>query len=176
MIYNPPLQPFGRTTMAQKRLYFAYGENMNLGRLKKWLFQRGGRPDGIVMTQRAELKGYSLVFNVHREIPWKAGVANLVEDPKGCVEGVLMEIDPSIDNLVQKKEAYPAASKRVEVTVTGDQEKEYDRVTLYVSTRAEEGKVLSPSKAYMKLLLDAAEDFGFSKAAVGAMKKIKTVD
>lgn len=162
--------------MAQKKLYFAYGENMNLSRLKKWLFQRGGRPDGIAMAQRAELKGYRLVFDVHREIPWKAGVANLAEDPKGIVEGVLMEIDASTDNLIQKKEAYPAASKRVEVTVIGDKEKEYDRVTLYISTRAEEGTIHAPSKAYMKLLIDAAGDFEFSKKAVDALKKIKTTD
>ena len=159
----------------QKKLYFTYGENMNISRLKKWLFQRGGRPDGIAMTQAAVLKGYKLVFNVYREIPWKAGVANIVEDAKGSVEGVLMELDPVTDNLLQKREVYPAASKRVEVTVIGDQDKEYDRVNTYVSTRAEDGKTHAPSADYMKLVIEAAKEFELSAKHVKALEQIKTV-
>ncbi|MHC4606442.1 MAG: gamma-glutamylcyclotransferase family protein [Planctomycetota bacterium] len=160
--------------MAQTRLYFAYGENMNLGRLKKWLFQRGGRPDGITSVQHAVLSGYRIVFNARREIPWKAGVANLQEDKKGKVEGILMEIDPGTENLIQKKEGIPAAAKRIDVSVVGDKEKTYDRVFTFVSIHPEEGKTHAPAKAYMDLVLQAARDFEFSAPYVKALEKITT--
>jgi hypothetical protein len=160
--------------MAQKKLYFAYGENMNVARLKKWLFQRGGRPDGIGSMQRAVLSGYKLVFNVHKEIPWKAGIANLEASEKGQVEGVLMEVDNTTDSHIQRKEGFPASSKRIDVSVIGDQEKEYDKVTAYLSTRADDGKSHAPTKAYMDLLLEAAGDFEFSDKYVSSLKKVKT--
>lgn len=162
--------------MAQTKLYFAYGENMNVTRLKKWLFQRGGRPDGILSAQGAVLKGYKLVFDVRKEIPWKAGVANLREDKKGKVEGVLMEVDNAIDSHLQKKEGFPVSSKRLDVTVTGDQEKTYDKVSAYVSTKADEGKTHPPTRAYMEYLLQAARDFEFSPRYIKSLEKVKTAD
>lgn len=161
--------------MAQTRQYFAYGEAMNVNRLKKWLFQRGGRPDGILSAQRAVLGGYSLVFDVHNDVPWKAGVANLEGNPKGSVEGVLLEIDFPTDSHIQKKEGMPFSSKRIEVTVVGDKEKTYERVSAYVSTKAD-GKEHPPARAYLEILLQAAKDFEFSPAYLQKLEKMKTAD
>lgn len=162
--------------MGQTRLYFAYGEGMNVNRLKKYLSQRGGRPDGVVSAQRAVLSGYELVFNVRREIPWQAGIANLKESAKGSVEGVLMEIDNATESHVQKKEGIPASSKRIEVSVVGDKEKTYDSVSVYVALEPDQKKAHAPTKAYMKLMIEAATDFEFSKGYVEKLKKVKTSD
>lgn len=172
---NAGLFPYNSRLMAQTRLYFAYGDSMNVNRLKKWLFQRGGRPDGIVSAQRAVLQGYTLAFNVHRDMPWKAGVANLEEDAKGSVEGVLMEIDNATESHLLKKEGVPAAAKRVEVTVVGDKEKTYEDVWAVIAPPTD-GKTHAPSKTYMELLLQAAKDFEFSADYVKKLEKVKAVD
>ncbi|GEM_PF-4328666 len=156
--------------MAQKRLYFAYGESMNVNRLKKWLTQRGSRPDGIVSAQRAVLKGYSLVFNVRREVPWKAGVANLQKDDPGSVEGVLLEVDNAAESLVQQKEG--PGWKRIPVTVVGDKEKTYEGVQTFVAAQPEVGKTHPPTKAYVEIMLEAARAFEFSPEY---LKKIEGV-
>lgn len=156
-------------------MMFVYGESMNVNRLKNWIFQRGGRPDGILSAQRAVLQGYRLVFNVRREIPWKAGVANLEAHAKSSVEGVLLEVDNATESHLQKKEGAPLASKRIEVSVVGDKEKQHDGVTTHVAVQPD-AKTHAPTKAYVELLMQAAKDFEFSAAYVTQLKKIKTVD
>lgn len=160
--------------MAQKKHYFAYGDSMNVNRLKKWLTQRGGRPDGIVSAQRAVLKGYSLVFNVRREVPWKAGVANLEKDANGSVEGVLLELDNQAESLLQQKEG--AGWKRVPVSVVGDKEKTFDGVQTYVAAQPDVGKTHAPTRAYLEILLEAAKAFEFSGEYVRKLQSAKTAD
>ncbi|MBI2900224.1 MAG: gamma-glutamylcyclotransferase [Planctomycetes bacterium] len=160
--------------MAQRKHYFAYGESMNVNRLKKWLSQRGGRPDGIVSAQRAVLKGWSLVFNVRREVPWKAGVANLEKDPNGTVEGVLLEVDNAAESLVQQKEG--PGWKRVQVDVVGDKEKSYGGVQTFVAAQPEAGKTHAPAKAYMEILLEAAKAFEFGAEYLKKLEGVKVAE
>ncbi len=159
--------------MAQTRLYFAYGENMHVNRLKKWISQRGGRPDGVVSAQRAVLQGYRLVFNVRREVPWKAGVPNLEKDPAGVVEGVLLEVDNATESLLQQREG-GAAVKRISVKVVGDKEKAHEGVSTFVAAQPEVGKIHAPAKVYLDLMLEAAKDFEFSADYVKALQGIQT--
>ncbi len=161
--------------MAQTRTYFAYGENMNVNRLNKWLSQRGGRPDGIVSAQRAVLDGYRLVFNVLGGFPRRAGIANLKQNPKGKVEGVLMQINNAAEGLIQKKEGIPGRAKRIEVSVTGDQDKKYEGVSAYVTAQPD-GKTHLPARGYVDLMLQAAKDFEFSKDYTKKLQNIKTAD
>jgi hypothetical protein len=161
--------------MAQKKYYFAYGESMNVNRLKKWLSQRGGRPEGIASAQRAVLKGYSLVFNVRREIPWKAGVANLEKSPNGSVEGVLLEVDGAAESLLHQKEG-GAASKRISVTVAGDKERSFEGVYTFVAVQPDSGKTHAPVKAYLDLMLEAAKAFEFTGAYLQALQAIPATD
>lgn len=161
--------------MAKTRHYFAYGETMNVNRLKKWLSQFGGRPDGIVSAQKAVLKGYKLVFNAYREVPWKAGVANLAADAKGSVEGVLLEVDNATESSLQRKEGVASGAKRITVSVVGDKEHTYENVSTYVAG-TEDAKTHAPTKAYVALMLEAAKDFEFSPEYVKKLEKVKTAE
>lgn len=159
--------------MAQSKLYFAYGENMHVNRLKKWISQRGGRPDGVVSAQRAVLRGYRLVFNVRREVPWRAGIANLEKDSSGLVEGVLLELDNVTESLLQQREG-GAAVKRIPVSVVGDKEKAYEGVSAFVAAQPDVGKTHAPSKVYLDLMLEAAKDFEFGAEYVKVLQGIQT--
>lgn len=158
--------------MATKRLYFAFGEMMNVNRLKKWVTQRGGRPDGVISAQRAVLKGYKLVWNARREMPWKAGVANVEKDEKGTVEGVLLELDNAAESLLAQKEG--PHSKKVTVSVVGDKDKTHDGVTMFVAAQPDSA-THAPTKAYMDILLEAAKAFEFSPDYVKQLEAVKTV-
>lgn len=160
--------------MAQTKLYFAYGETMNVNRLKKWLSQRGGRPDGVRSAQRAVLKGYKLVFNARREVPWKAGIANVDKEANGTVEGVLLEVDQVVESLLQQKEG--PGSKRVTVSVVGDKEKTHEGVSMFVAAQPDAGKTHAPTKAYMELVLEAAKAFEFGADYVKGLQAIPTAD
>lgn len=158
--------------MASKKLYFAFGEMMNVNRLKKWVTQRGGRPDGVISAQRAVLKGYKLVWNARREMPWKAGVANVEKDEKGTVEGVLLELDNAAESLLAQKEG--PQSKKITVSVVGDKDKTHDGVTMFVAAQPD-AATHAPTKAYMDILLEAAKAFEFSPDYVKQLEAVKTV-
>lgn len=159
--------------MATKKLYFAYGEMMNVNRLKKWASQRGGRPDGVVSAQRAVLKGYRLAWNARREMPWKAGVANVEKDEKGTVEGVLLELDNAVESLLAQKEG--PLSKKVTVSVVGDKDKTHEGVTMFVAAQPDT-KTHAPTKAYLEILLEAAKAFEFTPDYVKQLQAVKTAD
>ncbi len=126
-------------------------------------------------AQRAVLDGYRLVFNVLGGFPRRAGIANLKQNPKGKVEGVLMQINNSAEGLIQKKEGIPGRAKRIEVSVTGDQDKKYEGVSVYVTAQPD-GKTHLPARGYVDLMLQAAKDFEFSEDYTKKLQNIKTAD
>ena len=102
--------------------YFAYGSNMNPARMKE---------RGVMFYSRELLilPGYSLKF--HKITPHgpNTGVANIVPDEKGVVEGILYEITWAGIRNLDKYEGYPTEYNRLKLKVTLSEGTEKEIIT-----------------------------------------------
>lgn len=161
--------------MAKTKYYFAYGSNMNMKYLKTWLVQHGSRPDGIGSARKATLKGYKLVTNQFSQM-WKCGNVNLIEDKKGQVEGVLMEIDNAIENLLIKKESTFNGYEKLYVTVHDDEKKEFEKVLLFHAPKADKKDSHPVSKQYLDTIVAGATEFELSPDYIETLKKLPVAE
>lgn len=132
--------------------YFAYGSNCNPAVMKK---------KGVAFTtaERALLPGYRLLFNkkaMREKLPPGIGFANINEDAKGKVEGILYEILDDHLGRLDESERYPDHYLRIQVTVRSN-----DEMVTCTAYQAHPDKIaagLKPSRNYLNHIL-AAKDF-----------------
>jgi len=131
-------------------MYFAYGSNMNLGRMLKRLKVNS------LQRKHAILKGYRLEFNKVANRNSKEGYANIVEEQNEIVEGALYEIKKSDLKILNKFEGYPDEYHRTKLKVKhGDKQEVKAEVYVAQPDRIRDG--LKPSKDYLKHLLEAKD-------------------
>ena len=120
-----------------------------------------------------ELRGFTLTFNkISSRIPG-AGVANIVPDEKGSVEGILYTITwRGIYNL-DIFEGYPTEYERINLKLDTAIETEETIVT-YIARPERVYDGLSPTREYMRHLLIAGPDL--SASYYEELKTIRTLD
>ena len=138
---SPLLRTGAHLPAVQSSLFFAYGPEMASEAMAQLL----GR---TVAGQRAVVRGWRLAFTAYSD-EWEGGVADLIEDPEGEVEGALFALVPR-DLL------------RLEV-VEGWQDLEDGRRVEAVA-RAVERKdpSVAPSPAFLDAMIQAGTDLGLS--------------
>lgn len=146
---------------------------MNLGYLKTWLTQKGGRPDGIRCATPASLADHKVVFNFP-SMQWGTS-ANLAAAKGQTVHGVLLEVDEPTLQKLEQKEGVPRAYQRHVVSVTDDRGKVHDDVIVFVAP-AERCKDGAPKKKYLEIVVKGAEEFKLPDDYVKKLKGVKTVD
>ncbi|HEY6911788.1 MAG TPA: gamma-glutamylcyclotransferase [Myxococcales bacterium] len=101
--------------------YFAYGSALSTRHIGEWAAEHGVDPRLFARGTPAVLRGYRLVFDVESRF-WGGRVANLAEDEKGEVHGVLFDIPPAAQEAVLRKEGVATGlSQELDVTVqTGE--------------------------------------------------------
>ena len=94
-----------------KRLYFAYGSNINLE-------QMAVRCPAAQVVGPAVLDGYELLFRGNRR---GAGVATIEPLPGSQVHGLLWKLTPECEQSLDVYEGYPRLYEKEDITVrTGD--------------------------------------------------------
>ena len=91
----------------EKKLYFAYGSNMDLNQMA---FRC---PDAEVL-ETVRLEGYRLAF---RSNGGNRGVATILPDPDSHVDGVLWEISPEEERNLNFYEGFPRLYGKPTLTV-----------------------------------------------------------
>ncbi|RMG17996.1 MAG: GNAT family N-acetyltransferase [Deltaproteobacteria bacterium] len=138
---------------------FAYGSNMHLADLARWMHaHRFGRP-GIHRMQRAALPGHRLAWN-YRSPARGAGAANVVPAPGRVVPGLLLEVDERTLAALDAKEGHPVRYSRgdrpLPVRVEGAAAR---RAWVYrVTPRWEREDGTWPTAEYLALLIRGAID------------------
>ncbi|MFQ5847220.1 MAG: gamma-glutamylcyclotransferase family protein [Candidatus Methylomirabilales bacterium] len=144
-------------------LYFAYGANMERFWFKK-------RCPGAKFVSTAALRDYDITF-VGRSPMWGSGTADLKPTPGGVVEGVLWEVGEQDLKALDRYEGVPKDYIRKTVTV---ESKGKNSVQASVYFVAQPGSYRPPSRRYMRLLLQGAEEHGLSDEYVMRLEAIKT--
>ncbi|MEE8282489.1 MAG: gamma-glutamylcyclotransferase family protein [candidate division NC10 bacterium] len=144
-------------------LYFAYGSNMERFWFKK-------RCTGAKFVSAAKLRDYDITF-VRSSTMWGGGTADLRPAPGGVVEGVLWEIGEPDLKVLDQYEGVPKDYIRKTVTVETKDGKA-QQAHAYIVAQPEGYR--PPSKRYMRLLIQGAEEHGLSDEYVMRLEAIKT--
>jgi len=144
-------------TKVETVLYFAYGSNMKSERIRNKKRAPSATPKGI-----AYLPKKRLVFN--KVSTDGSGKANIVDDPKSQVWGVLFEIKKYEMDRLDKCEA---GYQRISINVKAD--KSVNAVT-YVSLGLDNN--ILPFDTYKALVVDGANEFDLPSDYIAQLEKI----
>lgn len=92
-------------------IYFAYGSNLHPP-------QMADRCPGSRVLHPGVLKGYRLAFSGY-SARWEGGVATVVAEPSGEVQGLLYQLTAEDLGNLDKFEGFPTVYDRVRVSVGG---------------------------------------------------------
>lgn len=144
-------------------LYFAYGSNMARLQMK-------AHCPSAKFVAAAKLKDHQLVFDMMARM-WGGGVADIRPAKGQVVEGVLWEVAEADLPRLDEYEQCPLVYRRqaVEVEAKGKPAKAF----AYVGTRPA-GRC-APSRRYLRLLIQGAEEHDLSLPYVEFLESIKTI-
>lgn len=146
--------------------YFAYGSNMDLSRIEDLGLHFQSIKTGV-------LPGWKLVFNVIDNAKDKSGYANISPDPKGKVEGLIIETNREAIRKLDWNEDAPDYYQKKKVLVLGPDRKNVECLT-YVGNPKRIGKGLKPRKIYLAHLLDGR--LFLEPDYLNRLKQVKTLD
>jgi len=155
---------------------FAYGSNMHLPDMARWMRERGLGEPVIRAAEPAVLREHALVWN-YRSKTRGGGAANIAPTEGAAIYGVLLEMDANTFAALDRKEGHPGRYSR------GDQPR-----TLWLSERREEalGWVYEvtpswrlsgpiwPRPSYLKLMVEAAQHHRLPSAWIDTLAAIPT--
>ncbi len=153
---------------------FAYGSNMDLDDLDRWLAETGHRPGRPAAAYLAALDGWRLVWDY--DSPTRRGGAANVEPAAGCVlPGALLYVDDPLLAAIDHKEGHPERYRRRRLPVRAA------AVTVeawvYVVTdpwRAD--RAIWPRRVYLETVLRGARRFGLPPAHIADIAATPTLD
>lgn len=119
----------------------------------------------------AKLRDYDITF-AHGSTMWGGGAADLKPTPGRVVEGVLWEIGEQDLKALDQYEGVPSDYIRKTVTVELKDGKSCEAFA-YIVVRP--GGYRAPSKRYIRLLVQGAEEHGLSDEYIMRLEAIKTI-
>lgn len=141
---TPPLNPNGRV------MYFAFGSNLD----EQQMAERC--PDALPLWP-ASLEGYRIEF-VGFSRGWGGGVATIVPDDGGVVEGYVYDMTPADVRKLDAREGAPYVYSRDVIAMADEDGTEHHCIT-YVHNRPQD--LTKPSLAYARQIAQAYEAEGF---------------
>lgn len=142
--------------------YFAYGSNTHLPSLSRYLIEHGIDPAGITNPRRAILEHYCLRTNY--VMSTCVGATNIEQATHDRVEGLLMEISPTVHHVLRRKEGFPHRYREINVCLHLPRSRQLILAMTYVVSdeyRLTTDMPVHPT--YREIVLDGARQAGFTK-------------
>ncbi len=155
---------------------FAYGSNMHLADLRRWMDDKAFGDARILGARAATLHGWELVWN-YRSPSREGGAANVQRKEGGLLPGALVEVDARGLAAIDRKEGHPGRYRRgpdpVEVRLADE---ETAHAWLYVVTdEYRQPSSVPPRAEYLRLLIEGALAHGLPEWHVEALRKVETL-
>ena len=155
---------------------FAYGSNMHLPDLDRWLRERDLDNIGPLRIERARIPDFELVWN-YRSSVRQGGAANASPRTGAELRGLALFVDNTLLSAFDEKEGHPtrydrgAAPVHTELLGSGAPVVSW----LYRVTPAYESTVAVPPRAaYLQLLIEAAEEHDLGADYVQRLREVPT--
>jgi len=124
------------------------------------------------IREHAILEGWRLEFNKMVSPNSNEGYANIIQDEKSVVEGIIYEVSDSDMAKLDCYEGYPSHYDRIKIRVKLDDGQEVEAVT-YIAQPDKIGSGLKPSKEYLNHLLKGCDIL--SKEYCAKLRKLDTL-
>ncbi|MDF1701615.1 MAG: gamma-glutamylcyclotransferase [Planctomycetota bacterium] len=157
---------------------FAYGSNMHLLDLRRWLRAQGHADRGPLRVEVATIQGFELAWN-YRSASRQGGAANTVPRAGAVLRGLALEVDGALLAALDAKEGHPTRYNRGEAPHRAELLRAEGHVAawLYRVTPAYEmPHDVPPRRAYLDLILEAAEEHDLGADYVAALRSIPVAD
>jgi len=146
--------------MAQNRLYFGYGSNLDWDDWKRFCAERGADPNGLKEREPAWLLGHHLKFHYYSS-GRGGGAADVVPvDEYHATPGALFEVDEEAWLTLLEKEGAPRYYEETEVLVVGQDGTIYQAKTFTVCEHRQKPYFVSPTDEYQRLIRTGLEERG----------------
>lgn len=153
---------------------FAYGSNMHIGDLRRWLMHSNLPPGRILQAEAAKLVGYRLVWNYYS--PVRAGGAANVELADTELPGVALWVDADALHALDHKEGYPDRYGR-QLVRTSLKRGEQVEAWVYIARACHLHPMpVAPTRHYRALLIDGARAFDLPSSHIRALEGLATRD
>lgn len=153
---------------------FAYGSNMDLEDLGRWLTTSNLPPARIVQAQAAKLVGYRLIWN-YFAASRGGGVAN-IERADGDLPGVALRVDRQTLSALDRKEGYPTCYGRSLAPAILRSGTRIQAWAYCVQTEHVVEQVVLPSRHYKNILIRGATRFELPLEHIEHLSAIPTCD
>jgi gamma-glutamylcyclotransferase (GGCT)/AIG2-like uncharacterized protein YtfP len=154
--------------METKKLYFAYGSNLNKEDLQDWCLKEG-RPYPLgEKIGNAYLADMQLVFNYDSKRR-KGGALNIRHRLGQATPGVLYKIDAEGWETLDIREGAPNVYKHLDVMALTEDGREYDAATYQVHSSMTEGGFVKPGPEYLQVLKKGLSDHGINERMLMAV-------
>lgn len=153
---------------------FAYGSNMHLYDLHRWLNSSNLPPGQIVQARAGKLIGYRLVWNYYSAVRG-AGAAN-IEPADSDLPGVLLQLDEVALSAIDVKEGHPTLYQRHVVSAQLDGGETIRAWTYIVQPDRRDMRQVAPTRHYLGLMIDGATAFALPSHHISALKALSTID
>ncbi len=140
---------------------FAYGSNMHLPDLKRWLSAQGSPKAGIHRVTPARLEGFELVWNYWSPVR-QGGAANVQPaSSERSVFGALLEVDSPTLLALDTKEGHPERYSRGPEPLRChplDKSPSVNAWIYRVTEAYRSARAVPPNLSYLTLLIEGAEE------------------
>ena len=154
---------------------FAYGSNMHLADLERWMASRPPPRGRILRAEAAHAEGYRLVFNYYSPTR-QGGAANVEAAPNRRLPGVAMELDEAALGAIDVKEGHPHRYHRSEARIVLANGLGLDAWIYMVRPEYRAAEPVLPTRHYRRLLVEGALEFGLPEAHITGLRKLETCD
>lgn len=156
---------------------FAFGSNMHLADLRRWLGERGYATDDIHAAVPARLAGYELVWDYYSP-PRRGGAANIQPASERTLYGVALQVGPNAWRGIDHKEGHPhryhrgAQPQRLELA-------DGHSVAAWVYRVQPAFRwpyFIPPRRNYLQLMLEAAVALDLPDAHINALRRVTVLE
>jgi cation transport regulator ChaC len=158
-----------------RHFVFAYGSNMDVPDLLRWLRERGHDEREPFDIRRGTLHEHRFAWN-YRSPVRKGGAANVEPSAGARVPGLLLEVDEHMLLALDEKEGHPERYLRRELTVHVDGGGHVDAWVYRVTERYLTGDETWPRRAYLDVVLRGAREWELPDWHIEALAKTPTMD
>jgi len=154
---------------------FAYGSNMELGDLRRWLTEARLPPGELYRSVPATLPGFRLVWNYFA--PSRAGGAANIERHDGSVlYGVALHVDAVLLAGIDRKEGHPGIYERTLVPARLDTGEAVDAWVYIVRPEHVQPEYVPPTRHYRGLLIQGARNHRLPAFYIEELERLRTID
>jgi gamma-glutamylcyclotransferase (GGCT)/AIG2-like uncharacterized protein YtfP len=153
---------------------FAYGSNMCLPDLARWLAERGHPQAAPAKTSPGLLLDHRLVWN-YRSPVRKGGAANVQRADGEHLPGVVLHVEHALLVALDEKEGHPERYLRTERLVETDGEQLHAWV-YEVTEEWRNDADIWPRRAYLDVMLRGAADHDLPREHLDMLRALPTMD